>query len=143
MLLDGYDADCSPKRAQLLAGQRQPVEIARARVRKSRLLVDKTSALKVASEKPLQEDLERVARGVTIIDIVHRQTSSLWSKRARRRPKAGTRSLLRRARAIVSTICSRCSAIDGTADRRFQTHGVCIYEVECVIKMGVLYGIVS
>lgn len=73
-LPDGYDTECGPNGSRLSGGQRQRLAIARALVRKPKLLLldESTSALDAESERALQEGLERVARGITVIAITHR-----------------------------------------------------------------------
>ncbi|KAH7160618.1 P-loop containing nucleoside triphosphate hydrolase protein [Dactylonectria macrodidyma] len=69
-----YDTECGPNGSRLSGGQRQRLAIARALVRKPKLLLldESTSALDAESERALQEGLERVARGITVIAITHR-----------------------------------------------------------------------
>ncbi|WZH48089.1 P-loop containing nucleoside triphosphate hydrolase protein [Fusarium acuminatum] len=73
-LPNGYDTECGPNGSRLSGGQRQRLAIARALVRKPKLLLldESTSALDAESERALQEGLERVARGITVIAITHR-----------------------------------------------------------------------
>ncbi|KAF9873900.1 ABC transporter [Colletotrichum karsti] len=73
-LPDGYDTECGPSATRLSGGQRQRLAIARALVRKPRLLLldESTSALDAASEAALQEGLERASRGTTVLAITHR-----------------------------------------------------------------------
>ncbi|KAI6360454.1 hypothetical protein MCOR25_006739 [Pyricularia grisea] len=73
-LPDGYDTECGPNGSRLSGGQRQRLAIARALVRRPRLLLldESTSALDAESEAALQEGLERVARGITVVAITHR-----------------------------------------------------------------------
>ncbi|KAL4958849.1 ABC transporter ATP-binding protein [Aspergillus stella-maris] len=73
-LPDGYDTLCGPNGSQFSGGQKQRLSIARALVRKPKLLIldESTSALDAESEKLLQEGLERAARGITVIAIAHR-----------------------------------------------------------------------
>ncbi|ETN46348.1 uncharacterized protein HMPREF1541_00532 [Cyphellophora europaea CBS 101466] len=71
---DGYDTDVGHGGSQLSGGQKQRLAIARALVRKPRLLLldESTSALDAESERLLQEGLEKVAKGTTVIAIAHR-----------------------------------------------------------------------
>ncbi|KAK3315675.1 P-loop containing nucleoside triphosphate hydrolase protein [Apodospora peruviana] len=71
---DGYDTECGASASRLSGGQRQRLAIARALVRKPRLLLldESTSALDAASEAALQEGLDRVAKGTTVLAITHR-----------------------------------------------------------------------
>lgn len=73
-LPQGYDTECGPRASQLSGGQRQRLSIARALVRRPRLLLldESTSALDAESERVLQESLEMVARDITVIAITHR-----------------------------------------------------------------------
>ncbi|KAH7196885.1 P-loop containing nucleoside triphosphate hydrolase protein [Fusarium flagelliforme] len=73
-LPDGYDTECGPSASRLSGGQRQRLAIARALVRRPRLLLldESTSALDAASEAALQKGLERASRGTTVLAITHR-----------------------------------------------------------------------
>jgi ATP-binding cassette subfamily B (MDR/TAP) protein 1 len=75
-LPQGYDTECGSSGSQLSGGQRQRLSIARALVRKPKLLLldESTSALDAESEKALELGLERAVRGhgVTVIAIAHR-----------------------------------------------------------------------
>ncbi|KAK6365515.1 uncharacterized protein PV06_10562 [Exophiala oligosperma] len=73
-LPQGYGTLCGPNGSQLSGGQRQRLSIARALVRKPRLLIldESTSALDAESETLLQEGLAKAARGITVIAIAHR-----------------------------------------------------------------------
>ncbi|KAK7718002.1 hypothetical protein SLS57_006149 [Botryosphaeria dothidea] len=73
-LPQGYDTPCGPNGSQLSGGQKQRLAIARALVRRPRLLIldESTSALDAESEKLLQDGLAQAARGITVLAIAHR-----------------------------------------------------------------------
>ncbi|KAJ2976203.1 hypothetical protein NUW58_g8146 [Xylaria curta] len=73
-LPDGYNTECGNNGGQLSGGQRQRLSIARALVRKPRLLLldESTSALDAESERLLQDGLEKATRGITVVAIAHR-----------------------------------------------------------------------
>lgn len=75
---EGYDTECGSGGgsggARLSGGQRQRIAIARALVRRPRLLLldESTSALDAQSEAVLQEGLDKAAQGTTVLAITHR-----------------------------------------------------------------------
>ncbi|OJJ35225.1 hypothetical protein ASPWEDRAFT_112224 [Aspergillus wentii DTO 134E9] len=73
-LPEGYETICSHDGKQFSGGQRQRLSIARALVRKPRMLLldESTSALDVESEKRIQEALATLAGRTTIVAIAHR-----------------------------------------------------------------------
>jgi ABC-type multidrug transport system fused ATPase/permease subunit len=73
-LPDGYQTQCSHDGKQFSGGQRQRLSIARALVRRPRMLLldESTSALDVESEKRIQEALATLAGRTTIVAIAHR-----------------------------------------------------------------------
>lgn len=79
-LPEGYESECGPNAQRLSGGQKQRLSIARALVRKPRLLLldESTSALDAESEKAVQDGLDGVRRdgGVTVIAITHKLQSA-------------------------------------------------------------------
>jgi ATP-binding cassette subfamily B (MDR/TAP) protein 1 len=75
-LPEGYDTECGANGSQFSGGQRQRLSIARALVRKPKLLLldESTSALDAESERALELGLETAVKnnGVTVVAIAHR-----------------------------------------------------------------------
>lgn len=74
---DGYDTIVGERGGRLSGGQRQRVAIARALIRNPSLIIldEATSALDPATEAAINETLDRVSIGRTVISVTHRLQS--------------------------------------------------------------------
>jgi ATP-binding cassette subfamily B protein len=73
-LPDGYEARVGERGLKLSGGEKQRVAIARAILKDPRILIfdEATSALDSRSEKAIQAELDRIARGHTTLVVAHR-----------------------------------------------------------------------
>lgn len=76
-LFDGFQTQCGIKGGKLSGGQKQRIAIARTIIRQPRVLIldEATSALDEESQQRIQQAMQKIKKGRTMIIIAHRYST--------------------------------------------------------------------
>lgn len=111
-LPEGYDTQVGEHGVGLSGGQRQRLAIARALLTNPRILIfdEATSALDYESERIIQENMERIRRGRTVLIVAHRlstvrRADCIWVMEHGEIVERGTHESLLSSQGIYAHLC--------------------------------------
>jgi ATP-binding cassette subfamily B protein len=120
---DGYDTASGERGARFSGGQRQRLALARALVRDPAVLLldEATSALDPATEVAINDTLERISTGRTVVSVTHRLSSVTHAHLiavcdSGRIVETGTHASLLRANGMYAQLWQKQSGVSVRAD---------------------------